>query len=142
MKNIKVWVATKALVFFEDRILLLRESKKYDDGSNEGCYDVAGGRVKPGQRFDKSLLREVKEEAGLEVKIDKPFFVSEWRPLVRGEQWQIVGIFFICLANSDKVILGQDHNDYKWVDPKDYHNYPLTDGAKAAFKAYLQKPLP
>ncbi|MCD4666214.1 NUDIX domain-containing protein [archaeon] len=73
----KIFVATKAFIFHKGKMLILRESSKYNDGTQTGNYDVPGGRVKPGQRFDESLLREIKEEIGLNVKIGKPFNVEE-----------------------------------------------------------------
>ena len=62
----KLFVATKAFIEYEGKILILQESGKYVDGTNVGRYDVPGGRVEPGQRFDESLRREIKEETGLE----------------------------------------------------------------------------
>ena len=94
MESIKLFVATKAFIVNDGKVLLVRESNKYKDGANEGRYDVVGGRVNPEQRFDDGLIREINEETGLNVKIGKPFFVNEWRPVVRGEKWQIVGVFF------------------------------------------------
>src|SRR5258708_5664220 len=74
--DIKLFVATKAFIVYNGKVLILQESNKYTDGSNEGKFDVVGGRIVPGERFDESLLREIEEETGLEVKIGKPFFTS------------------------------------------------------------------
>ena len=133
----KLFVATKAFINYKGKILILKESKQYKDGSNAGKYDVAGGRVRFGQHFKDSLLREIKEETGLTVTIGKPFFVGEWRPVVRGEQWQIVGAFFECFSNSEKVNLSEDHESYVWIDPQDYKKYDLTENVFLAFKNYL-----
>ena len=92
-----------------------------------------------GQNFKESLLREVKEETGLKVEIGKPFFVNEWQPVVRGEQWQIVGIFFKCKSDSEKVILSEDHDKFEWIDPKKYLEYNLIPNLNAAFEAFLSK---
>jgi len=135
----KLFVATKAFIVFEGKVLILRESSKYEDGANTGRYDVVGGRMEPGQRFDESLLREIKEETGLNVKIGRPFFVNEWRPVVKNEQWQIVGTFFECIADTDKVVLSVDHDDYKWIDPIEFKNYKLIDNLIPAFESYLGK---
>jgi len=136
---VKIWVATKVFVTYRGKVLILREASKYKDGTNAGKYDVVGGRIEPGQRFDESLLREVKEETGLTVKIGRPFYVGEWRPVVRGEQWQIVGTFFECKTTSSKVKLSEDHEDYKWINPKDFKKHPLIENLKPAFKSYLSK---
>lgn len=136
--QIKMFVATKALIIYDGKVLLLRESGKYVDGSNIGKYDVVGGRVEPGQRFDDSLLREIKEETGLSAKIGRPFYVNEWRPLVRGEQWQIVGTFFECFADSDKVVLSEDHDEYVWINPEDFHKYSVIENIAPVFESYLE----
>jgi len=135
----KIFVATKAFINFRGKILIVRESTKYKDGTNFGYYDVPGGRIKPGQRFDKSLLREIKEETGLKVRIGRPFYVGEWRPKAEKEQWQIVGTFFECFARSNKVKLSRDHDNYQWINPKDYKKYKLIGNLKLAFENYLKR---
>ena len=137
--DIKIFVATKAFIVKEGKILVVRESGKYADGTNEGSYDVVGGRLTPGERFDEALLREVKEETGLEVKIDEPFFVNEWRPEVRGEQWQIVGMFFKCDYVAGEVDLSEDHDDYKWIAPSEFENAGIITNLREAFNAYMRR---
>ncbi len=137
MPQPKLFVATKAFIIHDGKVLVLRESTEYVDGSNAGKFDVVGGRLQPGERFDDSLLREVQEETGLTVKIGKPFFVNEWRPVVKGEEWQIVGIFFACTADTDTVTLSADHAEYQWIDPKDFDKYPMIENLKLAFTAYV-----
>ncbi|MBI4153217.1 NUDIX domain-containing protein [Candidatus Woesearchaeota archaeon] len=134
----KLFVATKAFIIHKEKVLLVRESAIYSEGSNHGKFDVVGGRVKPGEHFKESLLREIREETGLSVTIGKPFFVNEWRPVVDGEQWQIVGTFFECHADSDHVRLGKDHDEFKWIAPEQYQNYPLIENLHDAFKEFLK----
>lgn len=135
----KLFVATKALIVHEGKVLVVREASSYSEGTNLNKYDVVGGRLKPGERFDESLLREVKEETGLDVEIGKPFFVNEWRPVVKGEPWQIVGIFFVCTPKDTNVILSSDHDDYQWIDPKEYNSFPIIENLKVVFEAFLKQ---
>lgn len=135
----KLFVATKAFINHRGKILILRESNTYTDGTNTEKYDVAGGRLTPGEKFNDALQREIKEETGLDVDIGKPFHAGEWRPVVRGEQWQVVGIFFECFAKSDEVILSEDHNGYEWIDPKHYAEFNIIDNLATAFEAYSNK---
>ena len=137
--EIRIFAATKAFIVYNGKILILRESTEYKDGSNVGRYDVVGGRVEPGQRFDESLMREILEETGLSVRLGRPFAVNEWRPIVRGEQWQIIATFFECHADSDKVMLSEDHDQYLWIDPKEYKRYNIIQTNHPAFEAYLEK---
>lgn len=134
----KMFVATKAFIVNNGKVLILRESSKYQDGSNVGKFDVVGGRVEPGQRFDESLIREITEETQLRVTVGRPFFVNEWRPIVRDEPWQIVGTFFECSSDSADVVLSEDHDFYEWINPEEYKNYNLIDSIVPAFESYIQ----
>ncbi len=136
--TIRLFVATKAFVVHEGKVLILQESTQYADGSNAGRFDVPGGRVQPGERFDEGLRREIQEETGLNVDIVQPFFVNEWRPVVRGEQWQIVGIFFVCRAENESVQLSKDHQHFEWINPRDYKNYQLIENLHPAFDAFAK----
>lgn len=136
----KIFVALKAFILNEDgKVLLLQESSQYADGTNAGKWDMPGGRLNPGEHFYDGIVREVKEETGLDIELGRPFMVGEWFPQVRGEQWHIVATFFVCRAQSSGVTLGEDHGDFVWIDPKDGADF--TNGTafiQKAFAAYLE----
>ena len=136
--SIKFFFATKAFIVNKDhKILILRESEKYIDGVNQSKYDIVGGRLTPGEHFLDALKREVFEETGIEdITVGKPFFVNEWGPVVKGEQWQIVGTFFECFTNTYDIKISEDHDAYEWIDPKEYEKYPIIENLKKAFEAY------
>ena len=135
----RLFVALKGFLTYRDKVLILRESAKDQDRTQVGRYDVVGGRLGPGERFHESLLREIREETGLSARIGKPFFVDEWRPIVHGEEWQIVGTFFECFANTDTVTLSHEHDDFQWIDPKDYRKFNLIENLIPTFEAYLER---
>jgi ADP-ribose pyrophosphatase YjhB (NUDIX family) len=133
----KLFIAMKALVVHDGKVLLLRESGLYEEGTARDCYVVPGGRVQPGEKYDEALLREVYEETGLRVKIIRPVAVSEWRPEVKGEKWQIIGVFFECHPESNEVSLDKDHSSYLWINPKEYTSHPIVESLKPVFAKYL-----
>lgn len=134
----KQFIATKALIEFEGRVLVIRESSEYEDGTNANKFDVVGGRLEVGEKFYEALVREAKEEAGLDIEVGDPFFVSEWRPNVKGEDWQIVGIFFKCQTLSNQVSLSKDHDKYLWIDPKEYKEVGVIENLFPVFDKYIQ----
>lgn len=134
----RLFAAMKAFVVYNGKVLVLREASNYADGTQTGKYDVPGGRVELGQRFDESLRREIFEETGLTVSLGQPFHVGEWRPIVRGEEWQIIATFFICETDTDQVILSEDHDDYLWIDPANYAEFNLIGNLEEAFASYLR----
>ena len=135
----KMFVATKAFIICDAEVLLLRESSAYKDSAHTGKLDLPGGRVELGQKFDESLLREIQEETGLEVEIGKPFFVNESYPTVRGENWQIIRIFFECNSKSKDVILSEDHSEFIWIKPEEYTKYNLIENLMPVFESFLEK---
>ena len=68
----------------------------------------------------------------------QPFFVDEWRPVVKDEQIQIVGIFFLCEPITTEIKLTADHDDYKWMPIKEYLNFPLLREKRNAIEAFLK----
>ncbi len=137
--DVRLFTAAKALICFKGKILLLQESTKYKDGTNAGKFDVAGGRITPGERFDEALKREVLEETGLNVKVGKPFFVNESWPVVRGEKWQVIRIFFEAFPEDGRVTLSEDHETYIWIDPKDFGKHHIIENLVPVFEAYLDR---
>lgn len=137
-KIVKQFVAMKAFLVFEGKVLIIRESKERNR-ANSGQFDLVGGRVELGETFEDALLREIKEETGLTASIGKPFFVGEWRPKINGEQWQIIGTFFECFADSNQVKLDAEHDEFAWINPGDYKNYPLIPNLFDIFAAYMKK---
>lgn len=75
--DIKLFVATKAFIVHEGKVLVVREAK-YENGTNVGRFGIPGGRAEKGERFDDALRREAKEETGLEIEIGEPLYVQEW----------------------------------------------------------------
>jgi 8-oxo-dGTP diphosphatase len=133
----KMFVATKAFIMCDGKVLLLRESSDYKDSAHTGKLDLPGGRVELGQKFDESLLREVQEETGLDVEIGKSFFVNESYPIVRGENWQIIRIFFECHSKSKDVKLSEDHSEFIWIKPKEYPQYNVIENLIPVFEEFL-----
>lgn len=131
----KLFVATKALIVHDGSVLLLQESSAYADGTNAGKWDLPGGRLSPEEPFREALLREVREETGLDVVVGECVYVDEWWPQVRGEQWHVVGMFFVCAAQSVSIALSQDHGAYRWVPLAETAQFELTKGTARALEA-------
>lgn len=115
----QLFVGTKAVVHFEGKVLLLRESNEYLNGAEEGKWDFPGGRINPEETLEEGLLREVKEESGLQVTKGKLLEAFDGFPVIRGEKCHVVRLYFLCEAKVPTVTLSTDHDEYQWVDPKD-----------------------
>ncbi len=114
----KLFVGAKALILHEGKALVLREAK-YDEGTNEGLWDVPGGRIHPEESLHEGLRREVMEESGLEIEPKQVLNVSETFPLINGESCHIVRIYYLCTPKTTEVRMSNDHDRYEWVNPND-----------------------
>ncbi len=139
MSKIQQRIACKALIIKDEKVLILREAPTYKDGTNIGRYHLPGGRIDPGEPFLEGLKREVYEETGLTVTVTAPLFVGEWFPVIREVKNQIVAIFFVCLAKDDHVRLSEEHDDYLWIDPKEYKKYDLMKPEDEVVQTYIEK---
>lgn len=135
----KLFVATKAFITNNNKVLVVREASQYDVGTNPGKYDVVGGRIEPNEHFLDALIREVKEEVGLEIIVGKPFAVGEWFPKVKDEQWHVIAVYFECQTMNTDVILSQDHDDHQWIDPAEASAFPLMENLRPIFAAFVNQ---
>ncbi len=138
-QQLRLIPAVKAFIQYEGKILIVREASTYKTGTQIGKYDVPGGQMQPGQTVEENLTREIEEETGLTVQIGQIFHVSENRPVVNGEQRQIVRMYFTCESKSDAITLSQDHDDAQWIDPQDFQKYNLIPNLVPAFEAFLKR---
>lgn len=60
-------LATLCYVIDKDKTLMLHRTKKRDD-VHEGKWNGLGGKFDPGETPEECVIREVKEESGLNIK--------------------------------------------------------------------------
>ena len=137
MSDLVLKVAAKAVIVKDGKLLVLREADSYEDGTNIGRYHFPGGRLEPGESYKDGLMREVKEETGLNTKVGQPFFVGEWNPVIKGIKHHIIAVFSLCYATTEDVKLSKEHDDFKWIDPKNY-TIDLMNPENDVISAYLK----
>lgn len=136
--SMKLYVGVKALIVKEGKVLLLREAK-YDEGTNEGKWDVPGGRIDPHETLAAALAREVFEESGLTIETKKVLSVSETFPVIKGENSHIVRIHYLAMYTGGDVVLSQDHDAYEWVDESRLEGKECMSGVRDLILEYFAK---
>ena len=72
MENIKFHITVKAIVIYHQKILILKRVRPSSDGL--GYWELPGGGLEYGETPHEALIRELKEETGLDIKIIKPVY--------------------------------------------------------------------
>lgn len=96
------------------RYLLLRRSTNRDVGG--GSWECVTGRLNQGDSFGQALVREVREELGIEVKAD---FIIGTSHFYRGEaipENEMIGVQYCCtIDNLDEIQLSPEHSEGRWL---------------------------
>lgn len=133
-------VAAKAVIINnEGRALIVREANTYVEGTNIGKWGVSGGRIQNDELFHDGLRREVREETGLDIEIDKPVYVGEWWPEIHGTKNHIVAVFVTCKQASTEIKLSEEHDAYAWVDLDSMGSYNIMPPDDLAILKVLEQ---
>ncbi|MDI6806895.1 MAG: NUDIX hydrolase [Candidatus Aenigmarchaeota archaeon] len=122
-------VFTAGIIRYEDKILILKRRDIAEP--SPGKWDSIGGSIKEEETAEECILREGKEETGLDIKIIKKGKVFEFK----NEHGNWVVIPFLCEANSTKVKVNpREHMEYKWIHPSEIDNYDCVPDLKKDLK--------
>ncbi|MBA3958127.1 MAG: NUDIX hydrolase [Parachlamydiaceae bacterium] len=111
-------VGVKALIFdAEGRVLLLER----DHPIKKLYWDLPGGRLQKGESLMDTLLREVKEETGLNSFNEAYHFTTALSDIRIPIQDDSVGLIFFVfrlnLSSPFQPILSNEHIDFGWFTP-------------------------
>lgn len=86
------------------------------------CWETPGGKPDPGESFDEALLREVREETGLDVQLDGVVGASEFEL----EKVRVVVLYMGAHVVGGRFRLSKEHSGRKWLPVRKFASLPLT----------------
>ena len=93
----------------ENSLLLI---KRTDDKK----WQPVTGYVREGEDYKTALLREVKEETNLDVKLVRKVGETSTKLSFTQFNMKVMGPTWICRpTHEQEVVLSEEHSDYKWV---------------------------
>ena len=114
-------VCVGAVVVDDDRLLMIRRGH----GPGAGEWSVPGGRVEHGETLVEAVVREVREETGLDVAVDQFLgFVER----ITDEAHFVILDFAATAFDPDALEAGDDAAEAAWIDVNDVIDLPLVEG--------------
>ncbi len=135
MENI-IAVAVKGIIKHNNKVLIIQRSTY--DNLGAGIWEFVGGRLNFGEALETALEREIKEETGLVVEINKLICATTFKA---NEHKQFVILTYLCTANSDKVVLSDEHQNYLWATQKQMRELLLKQIIDDMNKNYIWQEL-
>lgn len=126
-----VLVSACALVDGDGRVLI---AQRPQGKSLAGLWEFPGGKVEAGETPEAALIRELREELGIEVRADclAPFvFASHGY-----EGFHLLMPLYLC-RRWDGFARASHHSALKWVRPAELDRWPMPP-ADAPLVAYLR----
>ena len=106
-------IFVKSFIVYKRRALIIQRSNY--SGRGDGEWDIPGGGLQFGESPLECLLREVKEEVGLTVCVDRMLYAMSF---VSSPTRQNIGLFYLSYTDSDNVILSHEHSHFLWATKK------------------------
>ena len=130
-------VGVGAVVICDGKILL--EKRKNDPG--KGKWSIPGGLVELGENVEQTVIREVKEETGLEV--EKPEHIDVVGNVIKDENGEIkyhfVIIDYFVKLKGGTMKASSDAEELRWGALDEVEKYDLTKTFRAFFQRNRQK---
>ncbi|MEK6983651.1 MAG: NUDIX hydrolase [Nanoarchaeota archaeon] len=126
----KTYFVVTGIVKNKDSILILKKSPK--DRNYPNKWSFCSGYVKEFESAEDTVLREVKEETGLDVVILKKGRLFQKKDIGKRKHWVIMP--FSCEAKSRNVKLDHENVEFMWINHKDLKKYPTVPGLEKDLK--------
>lgn len=108
----KTVVVVKGVILHEGKALIIKREANARFGG--GTWELPGGKIEFGEDLETALVREIKEEAGLDVKVERILYAHSIDASTR----QIIVLTYLCTSAESRIVLSPEHMDYHWAAKK------------------------
>lgn len=107
-----------AIIVLKNKILITRRSEKM---KLPNLWEFPGGKVKKDEILEDCIVREIKEELGVNIKVNHHFMTV----CHKYDFGEIQLVSYVAEIERGNIEL-REHADYKWVEPSELQNYEFA----------------
>ena len=117
----------------EGKVLLALSHKWFDK------WTIPGGHIELGEKMNDAVIREIKEEVGLDITVERLLLIQE--AIYTDQFWKkrhYIFFDFLCRCEKDNVALdNREIQNYSWVWPGQALNLNLESFTRNVVEKYL-----
>ena len=131
------FVGVGALIHKGGKILLIK--RRFEP--NKGRWSLPGGLVERGEKVEEATLREVKEELGIGVTLERLMDIAdEIIPDGKGQvKYHYVLIDFLARPKMGRIRLNKESSAYRWIRPETVENLNSSNNTRAIVRKYIRE---
>lgn len=116
-------IGTAGIIRKDNKILIAQRKK--DSWMEPNKWEFPGGKVEPNETYEDCLIREIYEELGIVISIERLFMKTSHVYMKSAEEFPVTLMVF--LADwKEGTIQNIDCQDSKWVDTRDLRKFDFA----------------
>ena len=127
----KTYFVVTGIVRYKDKFLILKKSS--DDRNYPDKWSFCAGFVKEFEPGEDTVIREIKEETGLDAKILKKGDIIKVIDKEKGKKWVVA--VYLCKVEKEEVKLCHENSEFRWVSADEFKNYDFVPGLPKDLKS-------
>ncbi len=125
-------IGVSGFLLEDEKVLIVKRADS--ESFLPGVYELPGGKIDFGETIESAIEREFKEETGLNVKAIKPIYIFSYLSDEGNRQTFDVTYLLRLKDGNGKVVLSDDHNDFKWISEEEIDDYNITKDMEEAIQ--------
>lgn len=102
-------VVVKGIILHEGKVLIVKRAA--DDEIGGGTWECVGGKIEFGEDLESALQREIEEEVGLHVSVEKIVYATTFKT---NPTRQVVILTYLCKSEQKNIVLSKEHSEFLW----------------------------
>lgn len=120
----KTYFVVSGILKYKDRFLILKKSPQ--DKNYPEHWSFCSGFVKEFESGEDAVIREIKEETGLDAEIITKGKIIEVEDKTKEKNWVIM--VFLCETGKTDIKLDYENSEYRWITKDDFRKFKFVPG--------------